>query len=198
MQTRTTLARCTPLATSSTESVVHTLHNHGAMIEQNPLVIHYERCAPPADAPPDEADAIWYELTDRIAILPWGLLQGKVRYRACFHDTPQGLRTHIYAPMGVNIRNYWSVVRRSEKKDPPAVQHPEQPRSPEFQLEGQEGQEAEEGQEAQEGQGDPEGGLFLQEQVDLRCPWGMTGFVRRTLTQAHQELVARLAVAGGF
>ncbi|KAJ5766010.1 uncharacterized protein N7511_003626 [Penicillium nucicola] len=93
----------------SEETLVEKLHDHGAMIEQNPLVIHYERCQAPADAPPDEALRSWYELTDRIVYIP-GLLQGKIRYRASFENTPQGLKTHTYAPLGVDIRTEWTVA----------------------------------------------------------------------------------------
>ncbi|KAF3391646.1 hypothetical protein F1880_007920 [Penicillium rolfsii] len=161
MQTRTAFTNQTPLPpTVSEDAVVRTLHDHAAMIEQNPLVIHYERCAPPQDAPADEANGIWYELTDRIAYLPWGLLQGKVRYRGWFHDTPHGLQTHIYAPMGVHIRNHWTVQRRRR--------------------------------ETYAGEADPPGELYLQEEIELWCPFGTTRFVRRTLSQAHRELVARL------
>lgn len=149
MQRRTVITSESPLPSISEASAVQRLHNHDAMITQNPLVVHYERCQPPADAPADERPAVWYELTDRINYLPG--IRGHVRYRACFHDTPQGLQTHIYAPMGVHIRNEWSVQRGDEPK-----------------------------------------GLYLQERVELRCPLGMTGFIRRTLTRAHRELVARL------
>lgn len=98
---RTTFTNRTPLPnTLSEEAVLRILHDHAAMIEQNPLVIHYERISTPDDAPEDERDGAWYELTDRISYLPCGLLQGKLNYRGYLHDTPQGLRTHIYAPLG--------------------------------------------------------------------------------------------------
>ena len=159
VQRQTVFINRTPLPSSLSETVVvQTLHDHGAMIAQNPLVIHYERCPVPEDAPPDETDASWYELIDRIDYLPCGLLPGRIRYRACFRDTPQGLRTHVYAPMGVDIRNLWTVCM------------------------GEPGRE-------------DQAGLYLQEEVDLRCPLGTTSFVRRTLTNAHKELVERLAVA---
>ncbi|KAJ5183933.1 hypothetical protein N7492_001549 [Penicillium capsulatum] len=145
----------TPLPRSPV--IVQSLHDHAAMITQNPLVVQYAPCQPPPFAPPDELDAIWYELTDRIAFLPYGLLSRHVRYHACFHDTPQGLQTHVYAPMGVDIRNDWRV---SDWED------------------------------SQGGTG-----MFLQEQVDLRCPFGLTTFVQRTLQRAHAELVDRLATA---
>ncbi|KAJ6172774.1 hypothetical protein N7470_001841 [Penicillium chermesinum] len=153
MQRWTKFTNRTPLPPSVSEAaVVRSLHDHEAMITQNPLVIHYERCPVPEDALPDESDASWYELTDRVDYLPGGLLQGRVRYRGCFHDTPQGIRTHIYAPLGVRIRNHWTV-RRSQA------------------------------------------GLELEEKIELRCPWGSTQFIRRTLEQAHGQLVARLATS---
>lgn len=155
---RSVFTNRTRLPSASEVAVVHSLHDHNAMITQNPLVIHHERCQPPADALPDEANAIWYQLTDRIDYLPGGLLQGRVRYRACFQDTPRGLRTHVYAPMGVDIRNHWSVRRG----------------------------------EGEEGSDEIGEGLYLHEEVELRCPIGTTGFVRRTLTRAHSRLVERM------
>ncbi|EPS31615.1 hypothetical protein PDE_06570 [Penicillium oxalicum 114-2] len=166
MQTRTNFTNQTLLPSSLSETaVIRILHDHAAMIEQNPLVIHYERCAPPADAPPEDARGIWYELTDRVAYLPCGLLHGTVKYRACFHDTPQGLRTHIFAPMGVHIRNNWTVRRQSGEANDGRIH------------------------------GDSDE-LYLHEDVELRCPLGMTTFIRRTLAQAHRELVLRLGATG--
>lgn len=155
--TRSVFSSLTPLPRSS-DAALESLHDHVAMITQNPLVVQYAPCQPPPFAPPDELDAIWYELTDRIALLPYGLLPHHVHYHACFRDTPQGVQTHVYAPMGVDIRNDWRVSDR------------------------------------QDSQGRSE--VVLQEQVDLRCPFGLTTFVRRTLRQAHAELVDRLVTAG--
>lgn len=152
--TRSVFSSQTPLPRSS-NAVLESLHDHAAMITQNPLVVHYALCQPPPSAPPDELDAVWYELTDRIAFLPCGLFPHLVRYHACFRDTPQGLQTHVYAPMGVDIRSDWRVSDREDS------------------------------------QGGNE--VFLQEEVDLRCPFGLATFVRRTLRQAHAELVERLA-----
>jgi hypothetical protein len=147
----------TPLPPSvSWETIIEKLYDHGAMIEQNPLVIHYERCQPPTDAPHDEALRTWYELTDRVVYIP-GLLQGKIQYRASFENTPVGLKTHIYAPLGVDIRNEWSVSER-----------------PSGELQDKQG-------------------LYLREEVDLRCPFGTASFVRKNIKESHSTLVARLA-----
>lgn len=173
MQRWTSFTNRTPLPPSLTEAaVVRSLHDHDAMITQNPLVIHYERCPAPEDAAPDEASAIWYELTDRVDYLPGGLLQGRVRYRGCFFDTPQGIRTHIYAPLGVRIRNNWTVQHRGFPREQEAN--------------GPEGTRDHPGAAS-------ESDLELHEEIELRCPLGAARFIRRTLEQAHGQLVARLA-----
>lgn len=156
--TRSEFSSQTPLHRSA-DAVLESLHDHAAMITQNPLVVQYAPCQPPAFAPPDERDAIWYELTDRIAFLPCGLFPRHVRYHACFRDTPHGLQTHVYAPMGVDIRNSWRISVREDAQ----------------------------------GGSEVRAGVFLLEEVDLRCPFGLTIFVRQTLRQAHAELVERLA-----
>jgi len=67
------------------------LHNHSEMIELNPLVVEHHSIKTPRDAPADEfLDCVWQELTDRVSYLPGGLMKGKVTYKACFHDMPNG------------------------------------------------------------------------------------------------------------
>jgi hypothetical protein len=162
MQRQSELSSFTLLDSSFSEkTIIDKLHDHGAMIEQNPLVIHYERCQPPADAP-DEPLNVWYTLTDRLDYLPRGLLQGRIRYLASFRNTPRGLQTHIYAPLGVHIRNEWSVYsnRTGAEAEPELKDKPE--------------------------------GLYLREKVELQCPLGTSFFVRRNIEKSHSTLVARL------
>jgi len=145
------------------------LHSHTEMIELNPLVERYIPTKPPKDAPPDEFHCIWYRLTDRIEYLPGGVITGNVSYNACFHDLPWGLQTHVYAPLGLDIKNRWSVGGNM----------PDEPR------------------EVQElGLGLPRDGLYLREDVDMRCSIFATRFVRKTLKKAHAVLVARLLKKG--
>lgn len=162
-------------ASTSRETVLKTLHNHPEMIELNPLVIHYSRCEPNPSAPAEERDSdwTWYELTDRISFLPGGLLRGNISYKGSFRDIPRGLRTHVYAPTGLDIRTTWSVGgsqpgETSEKVDPDAKE-----------MDGQ----------AQ--------GLFLREEVDLRCPFWSVGFVKKTMRRSHGILVDQLAGKAG-
>ncbi|OJD18250.1 hypothetical protein AJ78_01689 [Emergomyces pasteurianus Ep9510] len=146
--------------------VIETLRAHSEMIELNPLVISHKRCKAPPNAPPDEFHCIWYELTDKIHYLPGGILRGNVTYKACFHDLPRGLQTHIYAPTNLDIRNRWTVCGNM----------PGEPREPvELGLTNV-----------------PREGLFLREDVDMRCNVFATSFVKKTLKEAHAVLVERL------
>ncbi|GAB1193890.1 hypothetical protein APSETT444_003125 [Aspergillus pseudonomiae] len=91
------------------ERVTEVLHDHVTMIKLNPLVIDLQRCEPHEDAPETERDLVWYEITDTVSYLPFGLLSGKVKYKGCFEDLPMGLQTHIYAPLGLRTKNTWTV-----------------------------------------------------------------------------------------
>ncbi|KAL1964853.1 hypothetical protein VTN77DRAFT_6355 [Rasamsonia byssochlamydoides] len=151
------------------DAVVEILHNHSEMIELNPLVTGHRRCEhAPAVAQPDEVDAAWYEITDKISYLPGGLLSGKVSYYGCFHDLPRGLQTHIHAPAGLEIRGKWRVCGNM----------PGEPRDP-----------VELGMEKLR---IPREGLYLREDVDLRCSLVLLGIVKKNIKKSHAGLVERL------
>lgn len=162
----------------SREAVLKTLHNHPEMIELNPLVIHYSRCGPNPSAPAEEcnSDWTWYELMDRISFLPGGLLRGNISYKGSFQDIPHGLRTHVYAPTGLDIQTTWSVggsqpgEETQEKVDPEA-------NGIDAQAQGQ--------------------GLFLCEEVNLHCPFWSVGFVKKTMRRSHGVLVDQLVGKAG-
>ncbi|PGH23781.1 hypothetical protein AJ80_02211 [Polytolypa hystricis UAMH7299] len=164
---RSIFTTVTPLPPYITrETVIETLHQHSEMIELNPLVIKHERCKPPPNAPADEFHCIWYELTDKVPYLPG--ISSKVSYKACFHDLPRGLQTHVYAPTGLDIREKWSVGGNM----------PGEPRETvELGLTSA-----------------PREGLYLREDVDMRCNILVSNFVKKTLKRAHAVLVDRLVV----
>jgi hypothetical protein len=137
------------------------------MIDLNPLVEERHPIKPPGKATAEEYHCQWYELTDKISYLPGGLVSGKVTYQACFHDLANGLQTHVYAPMGLDIKNKWTIGGTL----------PGEPTQP-----------------VEIGQGIPLQGLYLREDVDMRCNMLMTTFVKKTLKKAHAALVARLVV----
>lgn len=142
------------------------VHNHDEMIELNPLVIEHHLIKTPRDAPADEfLDCVWYEMTDRIQYLPGGLMKGKVSYKGCFHDLPNGLQTHIYAPLGLDIREKWTIGGSLPGEVP-------EPRELGVNL--------------------PREGLYIREDGDMRCNVLMTSFVRKNLDHSHKVLVERI------
>ncbi|KAB8260976.1 hypothetical protein BDV32DRAFT_148848 [Aspergillus pseudonomiae] len=107
-----------PLPPSITpERVIEVLHDHVTMIKLNPLVIDLQRCEPHKDAPATERDLVWYEITDKVSYLPFGLFSGKVKYKGCFEDLPMGLQTHIYAPLGLRTKNTWTIEDELQLKE---------------------------------------------------------------------------------
>lgn len=110
MSKRTTFTTISPLPPGITrEVVVDFLHNHVEMIDLNPLVIERHPILPPSHAPEEEQRCVWWSMTDKISYLPGGVVSGDVTYTAAFNDLPNGIQTHVYAPMGTDIRERWSL-----------------------------------------------------------------------------------------
>lgn len=168
MSKRTVFTTVTALPANITrQTVLETLHTHLEMIDLNPLVEERHPIKPPPEAAAEELQCQWYSLTDRVSYLPGGFMTGKVSYNACFHDLKNGLQTHCYAPMGLNIRGKWTL----------GGSLPGEPVAP-----------------VELGLGVPISGLYLREDVDMRCNIMMTSFVKKTLKRAHSHLVDRLLV----
>ncbi|KAK2613649.1 hypothetical protein N8I77_000548 [Diaporthe amygdali] len=166
MSKRTVFTTISPLPTGiPREVVVNFLHNHLEMIDLNPLVKERHPIKPPADAPADEIKCIWYSLTDRITYLPGGLASGDISYTCAFHDLPDGIQTHCRAPLNVDIRDKWTLCGTL----------PGEPAGP-----------------VELGIGAPATGLYIREDVDLRCNILMTGFVKKNLKKSHATLVDHL------
>jgi hypothetical protein len=143
-----------------------TLRNHKEMIDLNPLVTdRYPSPAPPY-ALPEESALTWYTIIDRIPFLPGvPAASSLVTYYGCFHDLPTGLQTHVYAPMGLEIRSRWQLGGSLPGEPHEAVEL---------------------------GLGLPLQGLWLREDVELRCNFVMMAFVKKTIRKAHSVLVERL------
>ena len=167
MPKRILFTNITPLPPEVTREVaIAMVHNHDEMIELNPLVIEHHPIKTPRDAPADEfLDCVWQELTDKVHYLPGGMLKGKVSYKACFHDIPNGLQTHIYAPTGLHIREKWSIGG-SLPGEPP------EPRELGLDL--------------------PGSGLYLREDCDMSVNRLLASFVRKNLDKAHKTLIERI------
>ncbi|KAF7914274.1 uncharacterized protein EAF01_000680 [Botrytis porri] len=168
MSKRTVFTTVTPLPTGITrETVMETLRSHVEMIDLNPLVEERHPIKPPPNATAEEYHCLWYSLTDRVQYLPGGLMSGKVSYTCCFHDLENGLQTHCYAPLGLNIRGKWTL----------GGSLPGEPVAP-----------------VEMGANVPLHGLWLREDVDMKCNIVMTSFVKKTLKKSHSALVNRLVV----
>lgn len=148
------------------DAAIAWLHNHEQMIRLNPLVLRLERSTPPTHAPEDEHDCTWYEITDQINYIPGGLAKGEVTYKACFNDLPDGIQTHVYAPAGLELREKWSVggSEPGEKRKEPRELGLDVPRE----------------------------GLYIKEDVDMRCSIFLTAFVKKNLSKSHKAVLEKV------
>jgi hypothetical protein len=168
MSKKTIFTTITPLpAGVSRETVMETLHDHLEMIDLNPSHEERHRINPPPEATPEEYHCTWYQITDKVSYLPAGMYTGNVSFKACFHDLAYGLQTHVYAPMGLDIKEKWTL----------GGSLPGEPLQP-----------------VEIGIGVPISGLYLREDVEMKCNFLMTKFVKKTLKQSLATLVARLVV----
>ncbi|TVY15395.1 hypothetical protein LARI1_G006534 [Lachnellula arida] len=166
MSKRTTFTTITPLpAGVSRETALETLHDHLEMIDLNPSHTERHAIASPAEATPEEYHCTWYSITDKISYFPG--YKGNISFKACFHDLGLGVQVHVYAPMGLDIKEKWSVGGNT----------PDEPIQP-----------------AEIGIGAPASGLYLREDVEISCNFMLTRFVRKQLKDALSTLVARLIV----
>lgn len=186
MSKRTVFTTITPLpAGISRATVIETLHDHLEMIDANPSHQERHRIKPPPEgtppspailvsvahtklpATPEEYHCTWYQITDKISYLPANLATGSVSFKACFHDLANGLQTHVYAPLSLDIKEKWTLGGTL----------PGEPAQP-----------------VEIGLGAPIQGLYLREDVEMRCNFLMTKFVKKTLKQSLETLVKRLVV----
>lgn len=155
----------------SRETAVAYLHDHVEMIELNPLVLRHERTTAPSNAAPDEREnMVWYQITDEIQYIPGTPLKGEVSYKAGFYNLPTGLQTHTFAPAGVDIQGKWTIGGNGpgEKKE-----------TPELWLDK------------------PKDGLYIREDVDLKCSIFLLSFVKKNMKKSHDVLVNALIEKAG-
>lgn len=143
------------------------LHSHGEIIELNPLVTGHEAIKAPRDAPADEYYSTWYEISERIQYVPGvgRLGSGKIKFKGCFHDMPWGLQTHTYAPANVDLRNKWQICG-NQPGEPPETR--------------------------ELGLGAPPEGLYLREDIEIKCNMAMISFVKKEMKASSKVLVDRL------
>jgi hypothetical protein len=168
MKKKTTYTSITPIPSFIPRQLaIDMLQSHGEIIELNPLVTGFEAIKAPRNAPADEFYATWYEISQRIQYIPGigKLGSGAIKFNGCFHDMPWGLQTHTYAPAGVDLRNKWQICGN-------------QPGEPPIQREL--------------GLGAPPEGLYLREDIEIKCNVTMVSFVKREMQAASKKMVERL------
>lgn len=168
MSKRTTFTTISPLpADIGRQAVLDFLHSHEGMIDLNPLVIErHPLSEPPPHCPDEERECVWWSMTDKITYMPG--VKSDLTYTAAFQDLHDGIRTHCYAPMGTHILERWSLGGTL----------PGEPKQP-----------------VELGLGAPSQGLYIREDVEVRCNFLMAGFVKKTILKSHGLLVERL-IAG--
>ncbi|KAJ4269792.1 hypothetical protein NW762_001461 [Fusarium torreyae] len=147
------------------------LHSHGEIITLNPLVLTHKPIPAPRHAAADEYYSTWYEITERIQYIPgFGKLgSGKLTFNGCFHDMPWGMQSHIYIPLGIDMRNKYRIMGNQ-----PGIEPPEQPELGLEQL------------------GAPKEGLYLRTDVDLKANITLMGFVKAESRKASVDMVNRM------
>ncbi|KAK0287496.1 hypothetical protein LTR91_001796 [Friedmanniomyces endolithicus] len=167
MSRRSFITNITPLPPTITrETALALLHDHDAMIELNPLVVrHAPTTAPPNATVEEQLKCKWILITDTINYLPGGAAKSEMSYKAGFYDLPYGIQTHCFAPGGVDLKAIWRVGGNM---------YGEPPEAPEL------------------GIAKPSSGLYLREDVEVKCNMFLSGFVKKNLKKSHATLVKDL------
>jgi hypothetical protein len=168
MKKKTTYTHITPIPSFIPRQLaIDMLQSHGEIIELNPLVTGFEAIKAPRNAPADEFYASWYEISQRIQYIPGigKLGSGAVKFNGCFHDMPWGLQTHTYAPAGVDLRNKWQICG-NQPGEPPETR--------------------------ELGLGAPPEGLYLREDIEIKCNVTMISFVKKEMQAASKKMVERI------
>ncbi|KAL4737209.1 hypothetical protein BDV11DRAFT_192260 [Aspergillus similis] len=93
------------------------LHSHSEIITLSPLVLSHQPVRAPRNAPAEEYYLTWYEITERVQYVPgMGRLgSGKISFKGCFQDKDWGLMTHVYAPLGIDLRHRYRIVDSADE-----------------------------------------------------------------------------------
>ncbi|CZT25217.1 uncharacterized protein RCC_10946 [Ramularia collo-cygni] len=165
MPKRVVYTKITPLPYNVPRQLaIELLHSHSEVIELNPLVTGVKEIQAPRDANSEEYFSTWYEIQE---IITWGFgFRKKINFKGCFHDQPWGLQSHVYAPMGVDLRNKYRI----------GGNQPGEPREP-----------------RELGVDTPAEGLYLREDVEIVCNMALAGFVKKETIEATGKMIERLA-----
>ncbi|KKF93647.1 hypothetical protein CFO_g4001 [Ceratocystis platani] len=170
MSKRTVFTAIVPVpAGISREIVLAFLHSPEEMVRTSPLVVSHKPIRAPANCPADERDCTWFQLRGKGWHLPGSnKMTGDSSYTVALQSTPIGCTVHLYAPMNIDIRSTWMLGGR---------------------LPGEYDRRSD-GYSAPEGA--PASGLYLREDVEIRCHSLMTGYVKKHIKKSHNSIGDRL------
>ncbi|KAK5129592.1 hypothetical protein LTR08_003057 [Meristemomyces frigidus] len=166
MSRRTFMTNITPLPPSIPRDIaIACLHNHVEMIRLNPLVLRSERTtAPPNATLEEQVNCVWYEITD---MMNYGVTKSELSYKGGFYNLDNGIQTRVFAPAGVDIKSTWKV-KGSMPGEPP--------------------------EPAELGVNVPNSGLYIREDIELRCNIFLMSFIKRNLRKPHTKLMQNVIV----
>ncbi|KAI4921608.1 hypothetical protein J4E90_000034 [Alternaria incomplexa] len=168
MRKKTQYVQITPIPSFIPRQLaIDFLHSHGEIIELNPLVTGHEPIKAPRDAPADEYYSTWYEISQRIQYIPGigKMGSGAIKFRGVFHDLPFGLQTHTYAPANVDLRQKWHIGGNQ-------IGEPPEPK--------------------ELGSSAPPEGLYIRQDVEIKCNVAMMNFVKKEMKAACTIMIERL------
>lgn len=168
----TIIIRVTLPAFLDRQVMLDTLQNYKSLIEAGPYLKNYERRDIKVEELVDDPFFIEegskiqaFVVNERVPIIPGvGNWATKlVRIPCIFQSFKHGVRCRADSEAGVTVRSSYEVRRRGEVKGGPTVAaHPE------------------------------DGELELVETANISCGSLVKGFVKRSFTNAHQEILQRL------
>jgi len=114
MHSTTTVVLTSPIPPNiSYTKAIATLHDHPTMIMLQPLVQSYE-VLPEDYTSTVESPIRNYRITEKLSYLPFHLWDAPLSFLASFQDRPAGVFTRVQAPMGVQLKVEWEVVRAED------------------------------------------------------------------------------------
>ncbi|KAH6653361.1 hypothetical protein BKA67DRAFT_537045 [Truncatella angustata] len=98
--------------------VLRLLQSHDDLMDLGSLTKERHPIKPPAEAPPEEHHHTWqwYSITEKFR-LPKDVGSGEFGSKVGFLDLPNGMISHVYSQLGVEVRDYWTISTRPPKSN---------------------------------------------------------------------------------
>ncbi|KAK6063276.1 hypothetical protein SCUP515_12562 [Seiridium cupressi] len=92
------------------------LQSHDDLMDLGSLTSERHPIEPPAEAPPEEHHHTWqwYSITEKFR-LPKDVGSGEFSSKVGFLDLPNGMISHVYSQLGVEVRDHWTISSSPSK-----------------------------------------------------------------------------------